>query len=363
LQKKVSSLFEKILSRRKFLVIGAAGAVAIVAAVLFAESGNKSTSTTQISPSSDYDFFVAPWTAQIESIRSWLMLPISPEQIVSGIKKQFGYDSTYGMIRGGHWPNGTYCGLKPAYRNGFVLIDNNLLLGRSLDYLNAQAGITTSIEANCRMWLSQTWQDPCSPETPTYNGQDRREILFGKTVSCVYTGGTQTWYLPGHTATDLDPITSELPGNGVSQCATISGPFQLESFVPYIELNFLQGNISTAQTLFMETVDGWSSNSGGGYNGSVGGNFSTTLDPLSSSSGKASVRSLALWLHCCRATGFWKGNTQVITMAQQVMNELWSNWTGPGGPMDGGTPESNGETILAFDSRVPSWFGQQSATT
>lgn|SRR5579872_1266271 len=359
--------FKKILSRRKFLIAISGGvAAAAVAVVAYELAGNKQhpiTTTTTTSESIDYNFFIAPWVNQIESIRSWMMLPISPGATVSGVKKQFGYDSTYGMIRGGHWPNGAYCNIDPAYRNGFVLIDNNLLLGKSLDYLNAQLGINTTIDANCRMYLGQTWEDQCSSETPTYNGQDRREVFFGKIVPCIYTGGTQTWYLPGHTVTDVDPITTELPGVGISACASITGPTTMESFAPYIELNYLQGNISTAQSSFMQTVDGWLPQSGTGFNGNEGGSFSSTLDPLSVSTGRASIRALAIWLHCCRATGFWQGNSQVMSMAQQVMNQIWSNWIGSGSPIDGGTPESNGEVLLAYDARVPSWFAKPTSTS
>ena len=175
---------------RKYLIIIA---VVAVGAIIGVYTIIQLTSNTSPPPSTadDAAMFVTPNSARIENVRAWLMQPYNPGT------EGFGYDNTTGMIAGGYWPG--YGSFPNGYHNGVVLIDNNLLLGRSLDYLNAQKGIKTTIELNTRAWLSNTtFVNPKkSLQNGTYSGDDRREIFFGKSVPCVYVTGSQVWYARG----------------------------------------------------------------------------------------------------------------------------------------------------------------------
>ena len=191
--------------------------------------------------SPDYQTFIQPSLANIELVRSYLMTPYS-----QGHAGGLGYNSQYGLIEGGNWPNScqtgngiTICPQKTAAANagitcpsstcfltnkaGAVLIDNNLMIGSTLDYLNSLKGISTNILGNTRNYLSQQFVNPTGPSgTYSYNGQDRREIFLGNTspyygkINCVYQGGTQDWYTVGHNYNQSFPITTELPNLSVA---------------------------------------------------------------------------------------------------------------------------------------------------
>ncbi len=321
---------------------------------------SSSTVTTISTPLNDYSFFVTPNAQRVEAVREWLMQPYVP---TSG--KSFGYDNATGLIAGGYWPG--YGNFSDGYHNGAVLIDTNLLLGESLDYLNAQKGISTSIEATTLKWLDNTsFIDPAQPgANATYQGNDRREILFGKVVSCVYVTASQIWYAPNHTLSDPSPIVTALP----TTCSQ-DQPNSLELFAPWIDLDYIDGNRTQSLTDFMYTVENWTPTPDTGVNSTTGGHFNSILDPASPCS---TSRVLALWLEAARATDFWDISPNTRTVAQEVMNELWSLQQPDGGlAATGGAPgcklgqvipESGGEAILAFDPRVPSWFGNSGQTS
>jgi len=350
----------KQIPRKRLIIVVAAIVVASIATISYVLLQTSTTTTTTNSAISDYSFFVAPNAARIESVREWLMQPYDPNSVDS-----FGYDNTTGLISGGYWPG--YGPFSNGYHNGAVLIDTNLLLGKSLDYLNSQKGITTTIDANTRKWLgNSTFINPAKPGTnETYQGNDRREILFGKPVSCVYVTASQIWYAPNHTLSDPTPIVTALPTN-CSQDA----PNSLELFAPWIELDYIKGNRTQSMNDFMYTIDNWIPTTGTGVGGSIGGHFNLILDPAAPCS---TERVLALWIEAARATGYWNLDSNTRTVAGEVVNELWSLQQSNGGMVASGgapgckvgqvIPESGGEAILAFDPRVPSWFGNGSSTT
>jgi hypothetical protein len=352
----------KKIPKKQLLIIVVIIVVVIIAAVAVYALTTSSTVTTITSPANDYSFFIAPNAQRVEAVREWLMQPYEPD---SGIS--FGYDNATGLIEGGYWPG--YGNFSDGYHNGAVLIDTNLLLGESLDYLNALKGINTSIEATTQKWLDNTtFIDPSRPGVnATYQGNDRRQILFGKIESCVYVTASQIWYAPNHTLSNSSPIVTALPTN----CSQ-NQPNSLELFAPWIDLDYLNGNRSQSLTDFIYTVENWTPTSGTGVDGSTGGHFNSVLDPAAPCS---TGRVLALWLEAARATGYWNLNTNTRTVAREVVNELWSLQQPNGGlAATGGAPgcklgqvipESGGEAILAFDPRVPVWFGNsgQSGST
>ncbi len=349
----------KKIPRKYLIIIAVAALAAIIGTYTIIQLTNNNTGPP--SNANDAAMFVAPNAARIENVRAWLMQPYNPGA------QSFGYDNTTGMIAGGYWPG--YGAFPNGYHNGVVLIDNNILLGRSLDYLNAQKGIKTTIDFNTRAWLSNTtFVNPKKGlQNGTYNGYDRREIFFGKSVPCVYVTGSQVWYAPGHLLSDPSPIVTALPSN----CSQDS-PNSLELFAPWIELDYIDHNYAQAQNDFSYTINNWTPTPGTGVGGSTGGYFSAILDPLAPCS---TERVLALWIDAARATGYWNLNANSRTVAQQVVNELWglqqsdggiaASGGGPGCKVGQEIPEAGGEAILAFDPRVPSWFantGTQGST-
>src|SRR5579872_2700145 len=217
--------------------------------------------------SADYQLFIQPNLANIELVRSYLMRPFQQGST------RLGYNSQYGMIEGGHWPN-SCTGVQfqicptPDGGAGFVLVDNNLLIGSTLDYLNSLNGIQTNILGNTRSYLSQTFVDPTNPgSTATYNGQDRREIFLGNSspyfghIQCVYSGGTQSWYISSNNYNQPNTITTELPGVSTpddhSGCDSNTGAQSLEEFSPLVILTFEKGQTAQAQSMFLQTVAAW----------------------------------------------------------------------------------------------------------
>jgi hypothetical protein len=308
-----------------------------------------STITTN-NPSSDYTFFIQPNLAREEKLREWFMSPFD----LSSSKA--GYDPTYGMIRGGYWSG--------EFQDGFVLIDTQLIVANTLDYLNSQVGVSTHIQANLEQWLKNTtFIDPQTGATGTYNGDDRREILFGKNLQCVMKDSGQIFYVPGHTLNDTVPITTALP----TGCTSPSSSTTMNYYALWIELYYLQGNINQAKQMFETTLGGWVTTPGTGVGGTTGGYFSSEFD----SGNCKNTRTLGYWIDMARATGFWNLTSESRTVAQEAMNEIWAhqlpsggmsvNYPGCGNPTkDSG--ESSGITLDAFDPRVPSFFGHNSSS-
>jgi len=306
------------------------------------------TSTTTSSGTSDYSYFIAGNLGRIEALREWFMSPFNYAD------DKAGYDPSYGMIRGGFWGGG--------FQNGFVLIDSQLIAASTLDYLNAAAGLNTSIVSHMKQWLAGQFVDPSTGATSTYNGTDRREIMFGTLLPCVASDSGQVFYVPGHTLSDPVPITTALPTG-----CTSPGPSAMTTYSLWIELYYLRGNISTAQGMYQTVLSGWTATPGTGLGGSTGGYFSDLFDSGPDQGKCKSSRALGYFLEMSRATGFWNMSDQSRTISLQASNELWAHQNSDGGiavnyPGCGNqaksSPESTGLALLAFDPRVPSWFGR-----
>jgi len=267
----------------------------------------------------------------------------------TGVNGTYGYDATYGMIRGGQWSGG--------WKNGFVLIDSNLIVGTSLDYFNDLAGNPTHIAANVQTWLTNTtFVDPQTGAQGTYQGNDRREILLGHMVACVMDTSGQEYYAPGHALSDPVPITTALP----TDCVNNPSNGAMSVLVPAIDLAYLDGDFAQALTMFNSTIGGWTPTAGTGVGSSTGGYFSYQLDGGTCKSS----RTLALWIQAARATGYWDIDAQTREVAQEVQNQLWANQGSDGGVSGpypdcskyNPVPESSGYTLLAYDPRLPTWF-------
>ncbi len=263
-----------------------------------------------------------------------------------------GYNADMGLIQGGFFGGQGY---QP---NGYDLIDGNFIPAKSLDYFNSQAGSPTTIEATMRKWLGSQFVDPSTGMTVSYQGNDRRESLFGKQLDCIRNGSL--YYVPGHTLTDSVPIATEIP----LDCTNPSKPLGMNTYSMWIEQYYLKGSADQAKQMFVNTVSGYTATPGTGIGGTMGGVFSDQFDALSSCKNS---RTLMYWIHMARATGFWKLSDQTRTMAQQIMDELWAHQLSDGGirvaypgcGSDRASNESSGLALVAFDPRIPQWFGHQ----
>jgi hypothetical protein len=334
------------------LVVIAVAGVLVYFGGSFLNPGS-TTLITQTFATSDYAFFIQPNLARIELVREWFM---SPFDLATN---KAGYDPSYDLIRGGFWSGG--------FQNGFVLIDTNLIVANTLDYLNAKKGITSNITGSLAGWLTNTtFIDPSNNQIAVYNGQDRREIMFGTELPCVMEDSGQTFYAPGHTLSDPVPITAAIP----TGCATTQ-PQSMNVYALWIELYYLEGKVSQAKQMFYNTINSWTSTPGTGINGTTGGYFSDTYDSGPDQGKCHSSRTLGYWLDMVRATGFWDLSQQTREISLQAMDELWNhqqsnggimvNYPGCGSP-DKDSGESSGLTLAAFDPRLPAWFGQSNSS-
>jgi hypothetical protein len=268
-------------------------------------SASQSTSTLNIS-SADYEFFIQPNLANVEALREWFMSPMDVAN------QKAGYDPAFGMIRGGYWGGG--------FQNGFVLVDTQLILAKSLDYFNSLKGIRTNVEGNLSSWLTSSFINPSTGAIGTYDGTDRREVLFGKVLGCIEDDSGQVYYVKGHTLSDPIPITTALP----TSC-TSDSQGGMNIYAPWIELYYLHGNSQKAQTMFSVTLNAWTPTPGTGIGHATGGYFSDVFDSGPNQGKCKSSRTLGYWLEMARATGYWDLSNQTRTIAEQVMHELWAH--------------------------------------
>jgi len=156
--------------------------------------------------------------------------------------QHYGYDSTFGLVRGGNIEPSPAIGVSGGYNDVIVAIDNNLEGSYSLDYFNSAQSVlstvagfqpvNTSIYANVRSMLSKPWigVGGCSSPFKTYSYPssfqllDRREGEYGFIGPFASTlvkpgnhlGGIgnncgtmgQTWFLPNY---DSMPTSATKP--------------------------------------------------------------------------------------------------------------------------------------------------------
>jgi hypothetical protein len=338
---------------------------------------SKTTNGTALSVSEDYQLWVQPYLAQLEKVRAVLMTPYTIGN------QHYGYDSTTGLVRGGNIEPSPAIGVKNGYNDVIVAIDNNLEGSASLDFFNSAASpfngqvgfipINTNIYGNVRALLAETWigigacNDPFTQYSypSSFSLLDRREAEYGSTDPYYSTlikpgnhlGGIgnncgtegQTWFLPGYdslpTSMTKPLIATEFPSN-----TPIGSTGDLEELSFYIDEMYLQCRAGTSPCSLWQNA---------------------YLNAMSQYP-FAAPREALHFIQTSRATAAWTmsnmtyDGVSAYQMLQDTINRIWSSAVGPGGGLyqsfSGGgsdeTPEPNFQAMIAFDPRMPSWFGQ-----
>jgi hypothetical protein len=326
-------------------------------------------------PTDDFTLWVQPYLGNIEQVRRILMTPY----VLA--KGHYGYDSTFGLVRGANIEPSPAIGITSPNNDAIVLIDNNLEGSASLDFWNSYKGVASTVEANCRHFLDATSFDEIGTNCPpfpqmTYDGTDRREAKLGKHSPYygmlskpgqqIHNTSGQTDFVPGYEGINGSKASCSAPPTLQTNLANpivvtalpidspINGGGNLETDGPWISLQFEQGNVSVAHGEFAKVVGAWDGNTFGSYG--------------------SATRDLLHFIHCARATGFWrdatitgpKGTAQEVV--QQVVALVWQIqasggdggltqcYSGTAGCGSTDTPEPNFQAMIAFDPRVPTWF-------
>jgi hypothetical protein len=313
---------------------------------------------TALDLQADRAFFIDGQRQAILKLREWFMSPLDESPTRPYPKP--GYDPEFGLIRGGYWGGN-------GWTNGFVLLNAQLILAKPLDEWNAEVGIRTQIHRTFRGWFTdgdrpREFVNAATGQGAAYNGQDRREVMFGRLLPCIRDTSGQEFYVRGHGPSDATPIVTALP----SACAAEPSGSRVQpmnTYALWIELYARRGNTARARELFERTLDEWTpadipnSSRKGGY-------FSAALDAQAEEDGKTQCRNsrvLAYWLHAARVTGFWNTSDRSRRIARQVSNQLWSHQLTDGGirvayrdcGRDRASPESSGLTLLAHTLTLP----------
>jgi len=343
---------------------------------------SKTTNSATLSTSQDYQLWVQPYLAQLEKIRQVLMAPYTIGS------QHYGYDSGLGLVRGGNIEPSPAIGVGGGYNDVIVAIDNNLEGSASLDYFNSassplvgQAGfsvVNTNIYGNDRALLSKTWVGigGCAAPFVQYNYPtsfalvDRREAEYGSfgpysgllRESGNHLGGIgnncgtqgQTWFLPGYdslpTSTSKPLIVTVFPSN-----QPVGSTGDLEELSFFIDQAYMQCTAGTTSCAVWQNA---------------------YLNAMSQYPFGAPRQALH-FIQASRATAAWTlsnmtyNGMSAYQMLQNTISRVFSSAIGPDGGLyqsfSGGgsdkTPEPNFQAMIAFDPRMPSWFGQQTGST
>jgi hypothetical protein len=349
----------------------------LISVVIPLVTTSKMTEGAALSASEDYQLWVQPYLTQLEHVRAVLMSPYTIGN------QHYGYDSTNGLVRGGNIEPSPAIGVSSGYNDVIVAIDNNLEGSASLDFFNSasspligQSGFTpvsTNIYGNVRALLAKTWigVGACSEPFAQYNYPssfkllDRREAEYGSYDPYYSTliqpgnhlGGIgnncgtegQTWFLPGYdslpTTATKPLIATEFPSN-----TPIGSTGDLEELSFYIDEMYLQCHAGTSPCSLWQNA---------------------YLNAMSQYP-FAAPREALHFIQASRATAAWTMSNMTYDgisayqMLQNTINRIWSSAVGPDGGLyqsfSGGgsdkTPEPNFQAMIAFDPRMPSWFGQ-----
>jgi hypothetical protein len=352
-------------------------ALILISVVIPLSAVSKISSGASSTANQDYQLWVQPYLAQLEKVRQVLMTPYTIGN------QHYGYDATFGLVRGGNIEPSPAINVNGGYNDVIVAIDNNLEGSASLDYFNSassplvgQAGfvpVNTNIYGNVRALLSKTWVGigGCSSPFVQYNYPssfsllDRREAeygSFGPYFSTLVKPGNhlggignncgtqgQTWYLPGYdsvpTSTSKPLIVTVFPSN-----TPVGTRGNLEELSFYIDQAYLQCEAGTAPCSLWQNA---------------------YLNAMSQYPFGAPRQALH-FIQASRATAAWTMSNMTYNginayqMLQNTINRIWSSAVGPDGGIyqsfNGGssdkTPEPNFQAMIAFDPRMPGWFGQ-----
>jgi len=295
--------------------------------------------------------------------------------------QHYGYDSTFGLVRGGNIQPSPAIDVPGGYNDVIVVIDNNLEGSYSLDYFNSAQSVlstvpgfqsvNTSIYANVRAILSEAWLGigGCSAPFTTYTYPasfqllDRREAEYGfigPYASILETPGNhlggigsncgtqgQTWYLQRYdtlpTSATQPLIVTAFPSN-----QTIPSTGDLEELSFYIDEMYMQcvagtSSCSLWQNAYMNAMSQYP--------------FSVPRQALH-------------FIQATRATQAWTMNNMTYngvsarTMLNNTINQIFASAVGPDGGLyqifgrgaSDQTPEPNFQAMIAFDPRMPLWF-------
>lgn len=368
--------------RRALPKILASVIICIVMLTLPLASLNRSSGSSTLSPSEDYQLWVQPYLSQLEKVREVLMTPYTEGN------QHYGYDSNTGLIRGGNIEASPAIGVGSGYNDVVVAIDNNLEGSASLDYfnspespLNGQPGfspVNTNIYENVRELLSETWigVGGCSAPFTQYSYPssfsllDMREAEYGSFDPYYsiliqpgnHLGGIgsncgtlgQTWYLPGYdslpTSMSKPLIATEFPSN-----TPIPSTGDLEELSFYIDEMYLECHAGTSPCSLWQDA------------------YVNAMSQYPFSAPREALH----FIQVSRATAAWTMSNMsydgisAFQMLQKTINRIWSSDVGPDGGLyqnfsktgSSDSPEPNLQAMIAFDPRMPSWFGQPASTT
>ena len=349
---------------------------------------NSTQTSSNFTSSEDYQLWVLPYLSQLENIRAVLM------QSYSIGRGHYGYDSSFGLVRGGNIQANPAINVSNGYHDVIVAINNNLEGSYSLDYFNSansvllgQPGFTpqaTNIYGNDRALLSKTWDGIGNCSSPfvqyTYPSSfslfDRREAEYGfigpyasivaspgnhlggiGSPSCtngtVSATGGQVWFLQGY-ENPQTTLSQPLIATVFPSSYTIASRGDLESLSFYIDQMYMQ-----CQAGIPSSCTSWRT---------------AYLNAMSQYPFPAPREALH-FVQVTRATGAWQdptftyNGTTATQMLQNTITKLFTPAVSGGslGP-DGGlyqswggigssdTPEPNFQAMVAFDPRMPSWF-------
>ena len=352
-------------------------ALILISVVIPLSTVSKISSSATSTANQDYQLWVQPYLAQLEKVRQVLMTPYTIGN------QHYGYDASFGLVRGGNIEPSPAINVNGGYNDVIVAIDNNLEGSASLDYFNSASSplvgqpgfvpVNTNIYGNVRALLSKTWigVGGCSSPFVQYNYPssfsllDRREAeygSFGPYFSTLIKPGNhlggignncgtqgQTWYLPSYdsvpTSMSKPLIVTEFPSS-----TPIGSKGNLEELSFYIDETYLQCHAGTASCSLWQNA---------------------YLNAMSQYPFSAPREALH-FIQASRATAAWSmsnmtyNGVSAYQMLQNTINKIWTSAVGPDGGLyqnfgGGGsdkTPEPNFQAMIAFDPRMPSWFGQ-----
>lgn len=370
---------------RRWLIIAA---VIVVIAIIISATAYTfvfvhSSLTTAVNTSQDYNLWVKPYLPQLAKIEGILTQPYNP-----GAHLSYGYDSTLGLTCGGSIEPSPAIGVSNGYNNVCVLIDNNLEGGASLDYFaSAQsplAGlpgfnqVSLEVYTDTRNFLSEPFYGigPCSQPFSVYSYPgnftllDRREaeygfagpyatelvqpgIHIGGIGSLTCDGSTesgQIWYLENYDNADGTMIVAELPSS-----TPVNAASDLDQLSFLVDEYYMQCVAGTAPCSLWQSA------------------YQTAMSEYPFQAPRDALH----FIQITRATGAWAmsnmsyNGISARTMLQNAISEIFmpqaaggamgihggiSQSFGKGGDE---TPESNFQTMVAFDPRMPSWFTLQ----